>query len=48
MANDYQDMATAYQTLGYLESGITDPLNRFAEKMVDFSALLRHAVRLSP
>ncbi len=37
-------MAAAYQTLGYLESGITEPLNRFAEKMLDFSALLKHAV----
>jgi sorting nexin-4 len=37
-------MAAAYQGLGYLESGITDPLNRFAEKMLDFSALLKHMV----
>ena len=44
LANDYQDMAAAYQGLGYLESGITEPLNRFAEKMLDFSALLRHQV----
>ena len=39
-------MAAAYQGLGYLESGITEPLNRFAEKMLDFSALLKHMVRL--
>jgi hypothetical protein len=38
-------MAGAYQGLGYLESGITEPLNRFAEKMLDFSALLRHMAR---
>jgi hypothetical protein len=44
LAADYQDMAAAYQTLGYLESGITEPLNRFAEKMLDFSALLKHTV----
>lgn len=44
LASDYQDMAAAYQGLGYLESGITEPLNRFAEKMLDFSALLKHAV----
>lgn len=37
-------MAAAYQTLGYLESGITEPLNRFAEKMLDFSSLLKHTV----
>ncbi|RSH86720.1 intercellular trafficking and secretion [Apiotrichum porosum] len=40
--DDYQDMAAAYQGLGYLESGITEPLNRFAEKMLDFSTLLKH------
>ena len=48
LASDYQDMAAGYQGLGYLESGITEPLNRFAEKMLDFSALLKHAVRLLP
>ncbi|WVQ64915.1 sorting nexin-4 [Kwoniella botswanensis] len=42
LSTDYQDMAAAYQGLGYLESGITEPLNRFAEKMLDFSALLKH------
>jgi len=42
LAQDYQDMAAAYQGLGYLESGMTEPLNRFAEKMLDFSALLKH------
>ena len=44
LAQDYEDMAAAYQGLGYLESGITEPLNRFAEKMLDFSALLKHMV----
>lgn len=48
LASDYQDMAAAYQGLGYLESGITEPLNRFAEKMLDFSALLKHAVSHPP
>lgn len=47
LASDYQDMAAGYQGLGYLESGITEPLNRFAEKMLDFSALLKHAVSRS-
>lgn len=42
LSADYQDMAAAYQGLGYLESGITEPLNRFAEKMLDFSTLLKH------
>jgi sorting nexin-4 len=30
--------------LGYLESGITEPLNRFAEKMLDYSTLLKELV----
>lgn len=41
-------MAAAYQGLGYLESGITEPLNRFAEKMLDFSTLLKHMVYIDP
>ncbi len=45
LAGDYVDMAAAYQGLGYLESGITDPLNRFAERMLDFSTLLKQLVR---
>jgi sorting nexin-4 len=47
LSTDYQDMAAAYQGLGYLESGITEPLNRFAEKMLDFSALLKYNVGTS-
>ncbi|BEI93139.1 uncharacterized protein CcaverHIS019_0507670 [Cutaneotrichosporon cavernicola] len=42
LVSDYQDLAAAYQGLGYLESGITEPLNRFAEKMLDFSTHLKH------
>lgn len=45
MAQDYVDLAAAYQGLGYLESGITEPLNRFAERMLDFSSHLRDVVR---
>lgn len=45
MAADYQDYAAAFQGLGNLESGITEPLNRFAEKLLDYSSLLRHMVR---
>ncbi|KAI5451443.1 intercellular trafficking and secretion [Naganishia albida] len=41
LAQDYVDLAASYQGLGYLESGITEPLNRFAEKMLDFSTLLK-------
>jgi sorting nexin-4 len=39
---DYHDMAVAVQGLGFLESGITDPLNNFSNTLLEFSALLRH------
>ncbi|WOO83937.1 Sorting nexin-4 [Vanrija pseudolonga] len=45
LSKDYQDLAAGYQGLGYLESGITEPLNRFAEKMLDFSTLITHQNR---
>lgn len=32
------------QGLGFLESGITDPLNHFSNTLLEFSALLRHLV----
>jgi sorting nexin-4 len=32
------------QGLGFLESGITDPLNHFSNTLLEFSALLRHKV----
>lgn len=41
LAQDYVDLAASYQGLGYLESGITEPLNRFAERMLDFSTHLK-------
>jgi sorting nexin-4 len=41
---DYHDMAVAVQGLGFLESGITDPLNHFSNTLLEFSALLRHTV----
>jgi sorting nexin-4 len=44
LAGDYVDLAASYQGLGYLESGITEPLNRFAERMLDFSGLLKDLV----
>jgi hypothetical protein len=46
LAQDYVDLAASYQGLGYLESGITEPLNRFAERMLDFSGLLKNLVSL--
>ncbi|KAF8474314.1 nexin sorting protein [Gautieria morchelliformis] len=39
---DYHDLAVAVQGLGFLESGITDPLNHFSNTLLEFSAILRH------
>ncbi|KAL0951512.1 hypothetical protein HGRIS_008197 [Hohenbuehelia grisea] len=39
---DYHDLAVAVQGLGFLESGITEPLNHFSNTLLEFSALLRH------
>jgi sorting nexin-4 len=44
MAADYHDLAVAVQGLGFLESGITDPLNHFSNTLLEFSALLKHNV----
>ncbi|GBE77693.1 hypothetical protein BKA93DRAFT_743631 [Sparassis latifolia] len=42
LTGDYHDFAVAVQGLGFLESGITDPLNHFSNTLLEFSALLRH------
>lgn len=42
MAADYHDLAVAVQGLGFLESGITEPLNHFSNTLLEFSALLKH------
>jgi len=42
LTSDYHDLAVAVQGLGFLESGITDPLNHFSNTLLEFSALLRH------
>lgn len=44
LTGDYHDLAVAVQGLGFLESGITDPLNHFSNTLLEFSALLRHNV----
>ncbi|ESK95508.1 lipid binding protein [Moniliophthora roreri MCA 2997] len=44
---DYHDLAVAVQGLGFLESGITDPLNHFSNTLLEFSALLRHSTQTS-
>ncbi|KAF9015618.1 lipid binding protein [Cyathus striatus] len=43
---DYHDLAVAVQGLGFLESGITDPLNHFSNTLLEFSALERHLKQL--
>ncbi|KIM70204.1 hypothetical protein SCLCIDRAFT_512776 [Scleroderma citrinum Foug A] len=42
LTTDYHDLAVAAQGLGFLESGITDPLNHFSNTLLEFSALFRH------
>lgn len=42
MGADYHDLAVAVQGLGFLESGITDPLNHFSNTLLEFSAILKH------
>lgn len=42
---DYHELAVAVQGLGFLESGITDPLNHFSNTLLEFSALLRHTTQ---
>ena len=46
LTSDYHDLAVAVQGLGFLESGITEPLNQFSNTLLEFSALLRHTVRV--
>lgn len=41
LAGDYEELANAFEGLAYLESGITDPLNRFASTCNDWSRIMR-------
>ncbi|OAW00097.1 hypothetical protein PTTG_05942 [Puccinia triticina 1-1 BBBD Race 1] len=41
LASDYEDLAASFQGLGFLESGITDPLSRFESALLDYSIGLR-------
>ncbi|PLW27262.1 hypothetical protein PCASD_23964 [Puccinia coronata f. sp. avenae] len=41
LASDYEDLAASIQGLGFLESGITDPLSRFESALLDYSIGLR-------
>lgn len=45
LSSDYHELAVSVQGLGFLESGITDPLNHFSSTLLEFSTLLRHTVR---
>ncbi|KAI0962054.1 hypothetical protein AcV7_000980 [Taiwanofungus camphoratus] len=47
LTGDYHDLAVAVQGLGFLESGITDPLNHFSNTLLEFSALLRHTTHMT-
>ncbi|CAD6912025.1 unnamed protein product [Tilletia controversa] len=42
LASDYEELAAAFEGLGSLESGITDPLNRFASTLLEFAKLQRN------
>lgn len=44
LSTDYEDFATSIEGLGYLESGITEPLNKFASAMLEFARLERATV----
>ncbi|GAA5923316.1 Snx4p [Sporobolomyces koalae] len=41
LSQDYEDLAVSVQGLGYLESGITEPLMRFERSLVDMSTSLK-------
>lgn len=41
LSGDYEDLATSVQGLGYLESGITDPLSRFERALIEFGHTVR-------
>lgn len=47
LSGDYEDLAVSVQGLGYLESGITDPLMRFERALVDFGANVKDHSALS-
>lgn len=44
LATDYEELANAIEGLGYLESGITDPLNRFASSSNEWARITRSTV----
>ncbi len=48
LSSDHHDLAVAIQGLGFLESGITEPLNHFSNALLEVSELFHHLVRLLP
>lgn len=44
LATDYEDLANSIEGLGFLESGITEPLNRFAATSMEWARLQRNNV----
>lgn len=48
LGKDYEDLSRSIRALGLLESGMTDPLNQFAERLDSFSDVLTHLVRPPP
>ncbi|KAH8917392.1 hypothetical protein BT69DRAFT_1269056 [Atractiella rhizophila] len=47
LSSDYEDFAQGIQGLGYLESGITEPLTKFENGLLDFSTHLRETASSS-
>jgi sorting nexin-4 len=48
LSSDYEDFAASIQGLGYLESGITEPLQRFDAVLLEFSQSLKEMVVSHP
>lgn len=44
LAGDYEELAHSIEGLGYLESGITDSLNRFAATNLEWAQIMRSTV----
>lgn len=44
LAGDYEELASSMEGLGYLESGITDALNRFAATSNEWARIMRETV----
>ena len=47
LSGDYEDLAASVQGLGYLESGITEPLLRFEHALVEFGQGIRESTTVT-